>query len=110
MRLETASPNNQRRVAFLAQSALDAYAEKPKSAAFHIGMFSDALRQRGLVEQKQLAKQTLKNVLKGGNDYAEKIRVVECLMFFSYLCGWHGADSVFQKSLEKMQLNAKFKA
>lgn len=110
MRLETVSPSNQRRVAFLAQSALDAYAEKPKSAAFHIGMFSDAIRQRGIIEQKQLAKRTIKNVLKGGNDYAEKIRVVECLMLFAYLCGWYGADNVFQKSLEKMQLNARFVA
>ncbi|WP_218397971.1 hypothetical protein [Alteromonas lipotrueae] len=106
MRLEIISPNNQKRVAFMAESALGSYDPIVTGAPYYVGMFSDAIRQRGLSEQKAIAKNTIKSVLKGNRTYQIKIQIVECLMLFAYLCGWYGADLAFQQSLEKMQLKS----
>ncbi len=110
MRQTTVSPNNQKRVALMAESAIKTYSPVVAGSPFYVGMFSDAVRQRGLHEQKRIAINTIKNILKTERPYFEKIQVVECLMIFSYLCGWNGADSVFQKTLEKMQLKASLPA
>lgn len=105
MRFETISPSNHGRIKLMAESAVEAYDTPPLSALFYIGMFSDAVRQRTLTEQRQAARKTIVNVLGTHYDYTAQIKIIECLMLFSYLCGWHGADKTFQQSLHKMKLN-----
>jgi hypothetical protein len=98
-------PDDADRIKFMAESAIEAYENPPVNALYYIGMFSDAVRQCKLSEQRPIARNTIIKVLGTHYDYEKQTQIVECLMLFSYLCGWKGADAIFQKSLHQMKLN-----
>lgn len=105
MRLEVVSPDNETRVSLMAESAVTASGDL-KECSYYVGMFADAVRQRPHHSRAVLAKRAVNAVMKNKFEFSVKVKVLESLMLFAYLCGWHTADSYFQQKLIKVQVEA----